>query len=341
VSRQRVYLIAAVVLVLIAVGAVALAASTSPSTVGGAGAKGDRSAAPTLEAKGWINSPPLTPTKLKGKVVLYDFWTYSCVNCVRTIPYIRSWYDRYKQDGLVIVGVHSPEFEFEKNHTNVAHAVKKLGVDYPVALDDDMTIWNAFSNQYWPADYLYDRAGKQADVHFGEGDYGTTENEIRKLLGVSSSSPRAKVRGHEGGTDGPIGLTPETYNGSERGAERFASPEPLTNGTRTYSAPAGLETSDHALSGPWKVSDQYVESAAPGATIVLHYEAGQVNLVMATADHRPIDVKVQVDDRPPTTVRVQDSDLYALVKGHGAANHTLHITAGAAGLQAYAFTFGG
>ena len=166
--RRRVYLIAAVVLVLIAVGAVALAAGTKPSSVGGAAAKGNGSTAPRLDAKGWINSPPLTPAALRGKVVLYDFWTYSCVNCVRTIPYIRSWYGRYHRDGLVVVGVHSPEFDFEKDHANVRNAVKKLGVDYPVALDDDMTIWNAFANQYWPADYLYDRSGHQAEVHFGE-----------------------------------------------------------------------------------------------------------------------------------------------------------------------------
>ena len=208
------YLIAAAVLVLVAIGAVALAAGTKPSSVGGADASGDGSTAPALVAKGWINSPPLTPAALKGKVVLYDFWTYSCVNCVRTIPYIRSWYDRYRANGLVVIGVHSPEFDFEKNHANVRRAVKKLGVDYPVALDDDMTIWNTFGNQYWPADYLYNRSGHQADVHFGEGGYTATENEIRKLLGVSSSSPRAVVHGHEGGTDGSGDITPETYNGS-------------------------------------------------------------------------------------------------------------------------------
>src|ERR1700761_5185349 len=155
---NRKYLVAAVVLVVVAVGAVVLAAGTKPGSVGSAAASGDGSAAPALDAKGWINSPPLTPAKLKGKVVLYDFWTYSCVNCVRTIPYVRSWYDRYKSDGLVVIGVHSPEFDFEKIHSNVRLAVKKLGVDYPVALDDDMTIWNAFNNQYWPADYLYNRA---------------------------------------------------------------------------------------------------------------------------------------------------------------------------------------
>src|SRR5262249_56551017 len=123
----------------------------------------------------------LTPARLQHKVVLYDFWTYSCVNCVRTVPYLRAWYDRYRSDGLVVIGVHSPEFNFEKNHANVRRAVKRLGVDYPVALDDDMTIWNQFGNQYWPADYLFSRSNRQAEVHFGEGGYTQTENEIRNL----------------------------------------------------------------------------------------------------------------------------------------------------------------
>jgi thiol-disulfide isomerase/thioredoxin len=338
---RRKYLIAAVGLVVAAVGAIIVASGTNPSSVGGAGAKGNGEAAPALMAKGWINSPPLTPAKLKGKVVLYDFWTYSCVNCVRTIPYVRSWYDRYKSDGLVVIGVHSPEFDFEKVHSNVRAAVKKLGVDYPVALDDDMTIWNAFGNQYWPADYLYDRSGHQADTHFGEGDYSTTENEIRKLLGVPASSARAKVGKAEGGTDGPEGLTPETYNGSERGGDGYVSPQPLTDGTNTFTVPSQLNTNDHALSGSWKITPQYVESAGPGAAIVLRYNAGQVNLVMATSTGEPIAVKVQVDDQPATTVTVKASDLYALVDDQTDGTHTLHVTPQSAGLQAYAFTFGG
>jgi thiol-disulfide isomerase/thioredoxin len=145
---RRGYLLIALALLVGSVAAVAFAARTSPSSVGGGGtASGSGRTAPELQAAGWINTPPLTPAALEGKVVLYDFWTYSCVNCVRTIPYIRSWYDRYHDDGLVIIGVHSPEFDFEKNHANVRRAVKKLGVDYPVALDDHMVIWNAFANQ--------------------------------------------------------------------------------------------------------------------------------------------------------------------------------------------------
>jgi thiol-disulfide isomerase/thioredoxin len=340
VLRRR-YLIAAVVLGAIAIGAVILAAGTKPSTLGSGSSTGSGRTAPALQAKGWINSPPLTAASLKGKVVVYDFWTYSCVNCVRTIPTVRSWYDRYAKDGLVVIGVHSPEFDFEKVHSNVAAAVKKLGVDYPVALDDDMTIWNAFGNSYWPADYIYDRSGHEADVHYGEGDYATTEDTLRRLLGVAPSSPRAVVRGKEGGTDGTLASTEETYNGSERGRPNFASPQPLVDGPTTFTSPATLDRSQHALQGQWDVTGQYVQSGAAGARIVLRYYAGQVNLVMATDLGGPIDVLVQVDGGPARTVHVQAADLYNLVDGAQEAEHTLTLTATAPGLKAFAFTFGG
>jgi thiol-disulfide isomerase/thioredoxin len=339
-GRRR-YLVGAIGLVVLAGVAVLVAAHTNPAALGGADAAGNGSTAPALEAKGWINSPPLTPASLAGKVVVYDFWTYSCVNCVRTIPYVRSWYDAYKDDGLVVIGVHSPEFTFEKDHANVERAVKDLGVDYPVALDDDMTIWNAFGNQYWPADYIFDRSGHEADVHFGEGGYSATEDTIRKLLGVPASAPRAVVGHQEGGTDGPSTITPETYIGSARGAEGYASPQPLADGPATFTAPAALALNDHALQGPWVVSDEYVQSAAAGSTIVLHYVAGQVNLVLATAAGQPVDVSVQVDDRPATHVTVSDADLYSLVADPSDGEHTLRVTAAGPGLQAYAFTFGG
>ena len=338
---RRAYLVVASCLAIAAAGAVVFAARTKPTSLGGATATGSGRQAPGLDAKGWINTAPLTKADLRGKVVLYDFWTYSCVNCVRTIPSLRSWYDQYRKDGLVVVGVHSPEFDFEKNHQNVARAVTKLGVDYPVALDDDMTIWNDFGNQYWPADYLYDRNGRQASVHFGEGGYQKTEDEIRRLLGIPSTAPRAVVKGQEGGSPGSGDQTQETYNGSERGSDGFASPEALTNGERRYSAPAMLQPGEHALSGQWIVSGQYVEAAAPGASLVLSYVAGQVNLVMSTASGQPVDVQVQVDTQVPTTVHVTAADLYTLSADHTTGAHVLRLTAAAAGLRAFAFTFGG
>ncbi|HEY4377312.1 MAG TPA: redoxin family protein [Acidimicrobiales bacterium] len=338
---NRRYLFAAIALVIAAVAAVVFAANTSPNRLGGGTAAGDSSPLPPLDAKGWINTPPLTTAQLKGKVVVYDVWTYSCVNCVRTIPYVRSWYDRYKKDGLVVIGVHSPEFQFEKNHANVARAVKKLGVDYPVALDDDMTIWNELNNEYWPADYIYNRAGKQVSTHFGEGGYTETENELRKLLGVPSSSPRAKVGAMEGGSDTSTDLTGETYNGSERGAEGFASPEVLANGTHTYTTPDQLDPGYHALSGKWQIDDEYVQSAAAGASISIRYQASQVNLVLAPSGSKPVDAVVKVDGKVVKTVHVTAADLYSLVAVKTFGTHTLQLVANGPGLRAYAFTFGG
>jgi thiol-disulfide isomerase/thioredoxin len=339
--QNRTYLIIAAVLMAAALFAVVFAANTKASTVGSASAAGNFQPEPPLKAKGWINTKPLTEADLKGKVVLYDFWTYSCVNCVRTIPYVRSWYDRYKAAGLVVIGVHSPEFTFEKNHANVAKAVKKLGVDYPVALDDDMTIWNEFDNQYWPADYLYNRQGKQAETHFGEGGYTDTENEIRKLLGVPASYPHATVHGSEGGTDGSENQTPETYNGAERGADSFASPQPLTDGPNTFTAPSTLQPDAHALVGKWLISDEYVQSDAPGSVVLLRFQAGTVNLVLDTADGKPADLAVSVDGKALPTVHVTAAELYTLASHQTPGYHTLKLTALRAGLQVYAFTFGG
>jgi thiol-disulfide isomerase/thioredoxin len=338
---RRSYLVLAAVLVVLAIGAVVFATRTDPSSLGGGTTNGDKSKAPALDAKGWINTAPLRPADLKGKVVVYDFWTYSCVNCVRTIPYVRGWYDRYRKDGLVVIGVHSPEFDFEKVHANVRRAVHELGVDYPVALDDEMDIWTAFANQYWPADYIYGRDGRQASVHFGEGDYAATENELRRLLGVEATSPRSTPHGHQGGSATTPGLTDETYNGSERGQVGYASAQPLVDGENTFTVDPKLPLGNHGLAGRWMVSGQYVESGAPGAAIVLGYHAGQVNLVMSTAKGQPVDVQVQVDDRAPTTVRVTEPDLYSLVRDAKPGSHTLRLTATAPGLRAFAFTFGG
>ena len=222
-SRKK-YVIGFVALLVFAVFAVVVASNSDPSKVASRADVNHLPVGPKVPAlsaaKGWINSPPLTRADLQGKVVLYDFWTYSCVNCVRTIPHLRSWYDRYREDGLVVVGVHSPEFNFEKNHDNVKAAVTRLHVDYPVALDDEMVIWGQFSNNYWPADYIADRQGRLRDMTIGEGSYTQTEDVLRKLLGVATSAPRASV-----GDTGTAGkpptagedVTPETYLGLERG----------------------------------------------------------------------------------------------------------------------------
>ena len=203
-------------LVVVAMLAVLVGTHTDPNKVAGpvdiSNLK-DYGPAPALDANGWINSPPLTPADLKGKVVLYDIWTYSCINCQRTFPYVRSWFDRYTANGLVIVGIHSPEFDFEKVHKNVEAAVKRDDVTWPVALDDDMTIWNAFKNNVWPADYVADRNGNIRYKSVGEGDYTNTENVIRKLLGVAASTPRAQVAVTKADSTSKQNSNPETYLG--------------------------------------------------------------------------------------------------------------------------------
>lgn len=151
------------------------------------------SSAPPIEATGWLNTPPLTSADLAGKVVLYDFWTYSCINCVHTLPHVKAWYARYAGDGLVVLSIHTPEFEYEADPNNVAKFVAANDIEYPVALDPHRDTWKAWDNKYWPAFYLYDRAGHRSYVHFGEGRYDETEDELRALLGVDPSSPRARV----------------------------------------------------------------------------------------------------------------------------------------------------
>jgi len=348
----RIYLIIAGIVAVVAVAGVLIAAGSNPDTISGpvdTSHLPDDGPAPALLAKGWINSPPLTAADLRGKVVLYDFWTYSCINCVRTIPYIRSWYDRYRSDGLVVVGVHSPEFDFEKVHSNVEKAVKHLGVTWPVALDDDMTIWNAFNNEYWPADYIADRTGHLRNSHFGEGDYTNTENVLRALLGVPTSSPRATLTGKpETAATGDI--NPETYLGTERSEIGTAS------GLKVYAAVGMLVPPNVALEGPWNGAPEKVTSGAPGADVAAGVTAQSVNLVMAPADGKPkvaivtIDggpvppdlrgADVHVDAQGRTVVTVSGSDMFRLIQGPDVQQHQLHVVAEQAGLEAYAFTFG-
>ena len=354
---SRKYLIFAAILVVVALGAVVVASQSSPSSVsGGVNVKNLKLGpdAPSLsKASGWLNTEPLTSADLKGKVVLYDFWTYSCINCDRSIPHIRAWYQRYAADGLVIVGVHSPEFDFEKNPSNVRAAVKRLGVDYPVALDPNMDIWNAFGNQYWPEEWVADRNGHLRYQAVGEGDYTETEDVLRELLGVQSKAPRAKAP-----SQGDLGapptqsqnITQETYLGLERGA--VAQP-----GTMTYPPLPTLPPNSAGLEGSWDGTDQYVQSAAPGATIELAYQARSANLVMAVAKHSPpIKVVIQLDGQPlpaadrttqtqvdaegQTYVTVSTPNLYQLVLSPTLATHTVRLIAEAPGLQAYSFTFG-
>ena len=335
---RRKYGALALLLVVVATAGVVVASGSDPSSVR---APVDTEHLPVGPppppmslAKGWINSEPLSTADLRGKVVVYDIWTYSCVNCVRTLPYLEAWYDRYAQDGLVIIGVHSPEFEFEKIHANVADAAERLGVDYPVALDDDMDIWNAFGNQYWPAKYIADRQGRVRYVHFGEGSYEENEAVIRTLLGVKAGAPFADVdtsrEPDQTTLSGPI--TPETYLGTLRGSTGASI------GSGTYPEPGDLALGDARVVGAWTGGQEEILSNEAGAAIVMRYEAREVNLVMAAPGGLPIDVTVELDGAPlpeefrteqtmvdesgATFVRVAPSDLYRLVLGPAVEQHT-------------------
>ena len=352
---RRFYLWAAVVLVVLSLAAIAIASQADPSeTITAVDVKKlpVGAPAPELHPKGWLNSPVLTGKELAGKVVVYDFWTYSCVNCVRTLPYLRSWYERYRDDGLVIVGVHSPEFDFEKDHGNVEAAVSRLKVTWPVALDDDMAIWGDFNNRYWPAKWVTDRQGRIRYFHAGEGNYAETENVIRTLLGVSQSEARADDPKQPKPAPDEVtqNITQETYLGTERGGVAQEGQHPYTLGELRLHQPA--------LAGTWQGEPQRIRSVSPEASLSLRYLAAEVNLVMATgaAGGAPIDVTVELDGKPlpeafrtantrvddsgATYVRVEASDLYRLALGSRVEEHTLRLTARTPGLEVFAFTFG-
>jgi thiol-disulfide isomerase/thioredoxin len=351
---RRGYLWAAIGLVVLSVGAIWIASQADPSETIAAVDVSKLAVgppAPELHAKGWLNSAPLPAKELAGKVVVYDFWTYSCVNCVRTLPYVRSWYDRYQKDGLVVVGVHSPEFDFEKDHGNVEAAVARLKVTWPVALDDDMAIWGDFNNRYWPAKWITDRHGRIRYFHPGEGSYGETEDVIRSLLGVSPSSPKAADPKEPAPAPDAVAqtITQETYLGTERGS--VARP-----GQAAYT-PGQAQLHQPALAGTWDADPQRIRSVSSDASLSLRYLAKEANLVMAGAvPGAPVDVTIELDGKPVpeshrtadtkvdadgrTYLHVQASDLYRLVLGPRVEQHTVRLTPRTPGLEAFAFTFG-
>lgn len=283
----------------------------------------------------WQNSKPLTMKGLRGKVVLIDFWAYSCINCLRTLPHVNHWYDQYKDKGLVIVGVHSPEFPFEKQDGNVRDAIKRYGIKYPVAQDNDLETWDAWDNQYWPAEYLVDQRGNVVAHHFGEGNYAEMENAIRTLLGL----PRLEAAA-ETDKDAPdfnqLG-SPEMYFGSDRGKNN-ASPEGGDSGTRTFTAPSRLELNKFALVGRWEIGRDNASLVGPTGEIRLHFKAKKVHMVASAND--PVTVQIAVDGKPQAPVTVQASQLYTLFEGDGYKDHVLTITIPKANFHAFTFTFG-
>jgi cytochrome c biogenesis protein CcdA/thiol-disulfide isomerase/thioredoxin len=279
----------------------------------------------------WLNSKPLTIADLRGKVVLVDFWTYTCINCLRTLPYVRAWDERYRDRGLVIVGVHTPEFEFEKDTANVRAAIARNHLRYPVAQDNDYGTWNAWGNQFWPAKYLIDRNGQVRYTHFGEGEYGKTEQAIRSLLGGDLGRPAGRQPGEVPGE-----ATPETYLGLARAERWQPPPQP---GMHDYAGTSGALRQDYfALGGRWRVSDESAE-AVGDATVKANVSGKSVYLVLGSRGGRPRHVQVLVDGKPERTVTVRRQRLYTLVKRPRSERHTLTLRF-EPGVAGYAFTFG-
>jgi cytochrome c biogenesis protein CcdA/thiol-disulfide isomerase/thioredoxin len=300
------------------------------------------------DTEGWFNTPgdkPLTMKGLRGKVVLIDFWTYSCINCIRTLPYLNAWNRRYAKDGLVIVGVHTPEFPFEREAANVEEAIKTDGIEYPVVQDNEMGTWNAYGNLYWPAEYFVDAKGQVRYAHFGEGEYGEKEQVIRELLSEAGHAPGKQRADAHGMAAEPGVTTPESYLGSER-AERFTNGL-IRPGRQTFALRSPGEN-ELSYGGEWTIGEQPV-TAGRGARLDLDFGARRVYLVLGSPGG-PRRVKVLLDGRPITAaddgadvhngyVKVTDQRLYNLVELPKVEHHVLELVP-EAGVQGYAFTFG-
>jgi cytochrome c biogenesis protein CcdA/thiol-disulfide isomerase/thioredoxin len=293
----------------------------------------DYGAAPDFHGvSAWLNTPELSMDDLRGKVVLVDFWTYSCINCLRTLPYIEKWDERYRSKGLVVVGVHTPEFQFEHDPGNVRAAVKRLGVRYPVALDNDYDTWDAYGNKYWPADYLVDQTGRVRHIHVGEGDYDETERDIRLLLEAGGSGglpPEARQPDRT-----PTELrTPESYLGYFR-IDRYAGSPVQADRAADYSFPRTLEQDDFAYSGTWTVESERIVSGGD-ARLRLRFHAKKVYLVLGGHG----DVRVTLNGRLRGRIRVDGDRLYTLVSQKRDREGVLDLSF-TPKISAYAFTFG-
>ncbi|MNM61546.1 Thiol-disulfide oxidoreductase YkuV [compost metagenome] len=314
-------------------------------------------------ATGWLNSPPLDAQALRGKVVLVDFWTYSCINCLRAMPHVREWAERYRDHGLVVIGVHAPEFAFERDVRNVQRAVDDLKVSYPVAIDNDFAIWRGFNNRYWPAHYFIDAQGQIRAHHFGEGNYAQSEQIIRQLLreagntlpgdGAPAMTMEAARDGVEREADMNNLKSPETYLGRAR-AENFASPGGLYAGRAAdYRVPATLKLNQWALDGRWTVGEEDAQLQQAGGRIAFRFHARDLHLVLAPQDTgKPVRFKVRIDGQMPGASaggdvsadgsgQVDGNRLYQLIRQDGAVQErTFEIEFLDPGVRAYAFTFG-
>jgi cytochrome c biogenesis protein CcdA/thiol-disulfide isomerase/thioredoxin len=315
---------------------------------------------PSLDgAVQWLNSPPLTAQALKGKVVLVDFWTYSCINCLRTLPYVKAWAEKYRDQGLVVIGVHTPEFAFERDAGNVTKAMKDLGITYPVAIDNDYKVWRAFNNQYWPAHYFADAQGRIRYHHFGEGNYAESERVIQQLLREAGAAKvadgliNARAEGVQLAPDMSEVQSPETYVGYRRAEHFVAETDLAPDKVAAYSPPSQLALNNWSLEGQWTVGPERAISNAPASRIVYRFHARDLHLVLGPgADGKPVRFKVLIDGKPPGDAHgvdvapdgsgsVTEQRLYQLVRQTaGVTDRTFSIEFLDPGVSAYAFTFG-
>jgi thiol-disulfide isomerase/thioredoxin len=310
-------------------------------------------------ATDWLNSPPLTLGSLRTRVVLVQFWTYTCINWLRTLPYVRAWAERYREQGLVVIGVHTPEFTFEKDIDNVRTAVRSMGIDYPIAIDSDYSVWRAFDNHYWPALYFADASGRLRHHRFGEGEYEQSEMVVQQLLAeaglgdVDDDVVSVDPRGVEVAADWVDLESPENYVGYERTANFVAPTGAALSERRDYAAPPQLRLNQWALTGAWTFAGEFVELNEPAGGISYRFHARDLHLVMGpSARDGSARFRVLIDGRPPGSAHGVDVDdagngtvteqrLYQLVRQPGAiADHTFEISFLDAGVRAYAFTFG-
>jgi thiol-disulfide isomerase/thioredoxin len=300
----------------------------------------------------WLNSAPLDPAELRGHAVLVNFWTLTCINWLRQEPYVRAWSQAYRDDGLVVIGVHTPEFSFEHEIDRVRQATKERDIDYPVAVDNDYAIWSAFANRYWPALYFVDADGIIRDQHFGEGRYEPSERVIQGLLGVERELVPVDGLGVEAEADWDHLQTPETYLGYGR-SERFASSDRAAyDEPRAYQLPERLRVNHWALAGEWTIGPDYIVLDQAGGSIASRFHARDAHLVLSPGTRAPIPFRVLVDGGAPGpshgvdvaedgTGLLRDGRMYQLVREQGAVRErTLEITFLEPGAEAYAFTFG-
>jgi cytochrome c biogenesis protein CcdA/thiol-disulfide isomerase/thioredoxin len=291
----------------------------------------------------WLNGSPQTIAGLKGKVVLVDFWTYSCIDCLRTLPYVTQWYNTYNKDGFVVIGVHTPEFAFEKDSSNVMAAITRNGIKYPVAQDNEYATWTAYHNDSWPAEYLINQNGEIVAEDFGEGNYDVMENNIRSLLGLTPSTNTVVSSTPSTLPDFNQIETPETYFGLER--QQYMSPQQQAlPGTSSYTLPANLNLNQFGVGGIWDFESQYAELSSGSGSIAMHVHASKIYMVAQSGDGsasaKPITVKIYIDGTFYKDLTIQASQLYTLFDSSQYQDHVIKLVIPQSGLEAYTFTFG-